>query len=132
MLIALTAGTVLGGIVGAVLAVPLTATAWGIIQVWDGPATPARWARRKHRTDERAMVSGRGAGLRASVESMLSACLDDRLGTSPWLAVLEAAEESGEVFDAALVDGGPIDFDALSPETRDAWLTVAASIARRL
>jgi len=35
-------------------------------------------------------------------------------------------------FDAALVDGGPIDFDALSPETRDAWLTVAASIARRL
>ncbi len=35
-------------------------------------------------------------------------------------------------FDAALVDGGPIDFDALSPETRDAWLTVAASIAQRL
>ncbi|QYF96731.1 chromosome partitioning protein [Microbacterium sp. PAMC21962] len=35
-------------------------------------------------------------------------------------------------FDAALVDGGPIDFDALSPESRDAWLTVAASIARRL
>ena len=35
-------------------------------------------------------------------------------------------------FDPALVDGGPIDFDALSPETRDAWLTVAASIAGRL
>ena len=35
-------------------------------------------------------------------------------------------------FDAALVDGGPIDFDALSPETRDAWLTVAAEIAQRL
>lgn len=35
-------------------------------------------------------------------------------------------------FDPALVDGGPIDFDALSPESRDAWLTVAASIARRL
>jgi len=35
-------------------------------------------------------------------------------------------------FDPALVDGGPIDFDALSPETRDAWLTVAASIAQRL
>ena len=35
-------------------------------------------------------------------------------------------------FDAALVDGGPIDFDALSPDTRDAWLTVAASIAQRL
>lgn len=60
VLIALTAGTVLGGIVGAVLAVPLTATAWGIIQVWDGPSTPARWARRKHRTDERALVAGHG------------------------------------------------------------------------
>lgn len=35
-------------------------------------------------------------------------------------------------FDAALVDGGPIDFDALSPQTRDAWLTVAAAIAQRL
>lgn len=35
-------------------------------------------------------------------------------------------------FDPALVDGGPIDFDALSPATRDAWLTVAASIAGRL
>lgn len=35
-------------------------------------------------------------------------------------------------FDASLVDGGPIDFDALSPETRDAWLTVAATVADRL
>lgn len=35
-------------------------------------------------------------------------------------------------FDASLVDGGPIDFDALSPETRDAWLTVAATLADRL
>lgn len=35
-------------------------------------------------------------------------------------------------FDASLVDGGPIDFDALSAETRDAWLTAAATIADRL
>jgi predicted PurR-regulated permease PerM len=47
ILVALTVGTVLGGIVGAVLAVPMTATVWGIIQVWDGPDTPARWARPK-------------------------------------------------------------------------------------
>ena len=53
VLIALTVGTVLGGIVGAILAVPLTAAAWGIIQVWDGPETPARWARRKPRAEER-------------------------------------------------------------------------------
>lgn len=46
------------------------------------------------------------------------------------------AQVTGDVvhvpFDPALVDGGPIDFDALSPESRDAWLSVAASIAQRL
>lgn len=36
ILTALTAGTVLAGIVGAVLAVPLVAVAWGIIKVWTG------------------------------------------------------------------------------------------------
>ena len=48
ILVALTIGTVLGGIVGAVLAVPITAAAWGVIQVWDGTDRPARWARPKH------------------------------------------------------------------------------------
>ncbi|QOC27315.1 AI-2E family transporter [Microbacterium hominis] len=58
ILVALTAGTVLGGIVGAVLAVPLTAVAWGIVQVWDGPHTPARWAR-PHRGEARAAEAAR-------------------------------------------------------------------------
>jgi predicted PurR-regulated permease PerM len=53
VLIALTIGTVLGGIVGAILAVPLTAAVWGVIQVWDGPDTPARWARRKPKPEEK-------------------------------------------------------------------------------
>lgn len=48
ILIALTIGTLLSGIIGAVLAVPLTAVAWGIIKVWDGPGLPARWARPKN------------------------------------------------------------------------------------
>lgn len=51
VLIALTIGTVLSGIIGAVLAVPIAAVAWGIVQVWDGPNLPARWARPKHRDD---------------------------------------------------------------------------------
>jgi putative heme transporter len=34
VLIALTAGTILGGIIGAVLGVPLTAVAWATIKVW--------------------------------------------------------------------------------------------------
>jgi predicted PurR-regulated permease PerM len=38
ILVALTAGTVLGGITGAVLSVPIAAVAWGIAKVWDGPA----------------------------------------------------------------------------------------------
>lgn len=39
ILLALTVGTVLGGILGAILAVPLTAVGWAIIQVWV-PASP--------------------------------------------------------------------------------------------
>ncbi|SDQ28201.1 Predicted PurR-regulated permease PerM [Leucobacter chromiiresistens] len=49
ILLALTVGTVLSGILGAVLAVPLAAVAWGIVKVWDGADTPAKWAR-PHRT----------------------------------------------------------------------------------
>lgn len=37
ILIALTAGTILGGITGAVLAVPIAAVSWSIIKVWTGP-----------------------------------------------------------------------------------------------
>ncbi|MWB98182.1 AI-2E family transporter [Agromyces seonyuensis] len=47
ILVALTVGTAVGGVLGAVLAVPIAAAAWGIIQVWDGPNLPARWARAK-------------------------------------------------------------------------------------
>lgn len=36
ILFALTAGTILAGIVGAVLAVPLAAVAWAVIKVWTG------------------------------------------------------------------------------------------------
>lgn len=44
ILLALAAGTTLAGLVGALLAVPLTAVGWSIIKVWtgrDGPETPA-------------------------------------------------------------------------------------------
>ncbi|MBP2436628.1 AI-2E family transporter [Microbacterium amylolyticum] len=51
ILVALMVGTVLAGILGAVLAVPLAAVAWGIIQVWDGENLPARWARPKEKKE---------------------------------------------------------------------------------
>ncbi|GAA1595747.1 AI-2E family transporter [Leucobacter chromiireducens] len=51
ILLALTIGTVLSGVLGAVLAVPIAAVAWGIIQVWDGPNTPAKWFRPRERRD---------------------------------------------------------------------------------
>ncbi|MCW2287516.1 putative PurR-regulated permease PerM [Leucobacter luti] len=47
ILLALTIGTVLSGVLGAVLAVPIAAVAWGVIQVWDGPNLPAKWFRPK-------------------------------------------------------------------------------------
>ena len=43
ILVALTAGTILGGIVGAVLSVPIAAVAWAIVKAWnpdDEPAPP--------------------------------------------------------------------------------------------
>ncbi|WP_353988022.1 AI-2E family transporter [Ruicaihuangia caeni] len=37
ILVALTVGTILGGIAGAVLAVPIAAVGWAIVKVWDKP-----------------------------------------------------------------------------------------------
>jgi len=53
ILLALTAGTILGGIIGAVLSVPIAAVAWAIAKTWNEPrpagvappATPARTAK---------------------------------------------------------------------------------------
>ena len=47
ILLGLTAGTVLAGIFGAVISVPLLAAAWGAVKVWDGPDTPAKPWRQK-------------------------------------------------------------------------------------
>lgn len=47
ILIALTLGASLGGVLGAIIAVPLTAAAWSVLQVWDGPDLPALPVRRK-------------------------------------------------------------------------------------
>ena len=51
ILIVLAGGAAIGGILGAVLAVPMAAVVWGAIQVWDGPDTPARWARPRKTID---------------------------------------------------------------------------------
>lgn len=47
ILLALTIGTIVGGIVGAVLSVPIAAVAWGIVTIWNGPNEPARPAMQK-------------------------------------------------------------------------------------
>jgi len=57
ILLALTAGAVLAGITGALLSVPIAASAWAVVQVWDGPNTPARFARPKQRTSHDSGVS---------------------------------------------------------------------------
>ena len=44
ILLALTAGTIIGGIVGAVLSVPIAAVAWAIIKVWNRPEAEAEYA----------------------------------------------------------------------------------------
>ena len=49
VLVVIAGGTAVGGIVGALIAVPLTAAVWGLVQVWDGDELAARWARPKAR-----------------------------------------------------------------------------------
>lgn len=53
ILLALTAGTIIAGIIGAVLAVPVAAVIWAIIRVWHGPdpalEQPAAYRRKRNR-----------------------------------------------------------------------------------
>lgn len=48
ILLALTIGTVVAGLVGAALSVPFTAVAWAIVKIWTGRDTEAIEARTKH------------------------------------------------------------------------------------
>lgn len=50
ILIGLTAGTVLGGVTGALLAVSLIAADSGIVQVWNGEDAPPPWRQKRHET----------------------------------------------------------------------------------
>jgi len=49
VLLALTAGTILGGIVGTLLSVPITAVAWAIIKSWNEPLAATDLARVRER-----------------------------------------------------------------------------------
>jgi predicted PurR-regulated permease PerM len=57
ILIALTAGTILGGIVGAVLSVPIAAVAWAIVKTWNGEPEPPSEPLRKRKRAAKAAAS---------------------------------------------------------------------------
>ncbi|MDI3212208.1 AI-2E family transporter [Arthrobacter sp. AL12] len=63
ILLALTAGTILAGIVGAILAVPLVAVAWAAIKAWNSGSdiTPAEIAEAEHETQ----LNEKGEGVRS-------------------------------------------------------------------
>jgi len=52
VLLALTAGTILGGIVGTLLSVPIAAVTWAIIKSWNEPLTATDLARVRERRPE--------------------------------------------------------------------------------
>jgi len=62
VLVVLAGGTAIGGILGTLLAVPLTAVAWGIVSVWNGADQPAEWARRKKRRNPVPLAGGESEG----------------------------------------------------------------------
>jgi len=47
ILVALTAGTILGGVIGAVVSVPIAAVAWAIAKVWNAEALPTTASARR-------------------------------------------------------------------------------------
>ena len=59
VLLALTAGTILGGIVGTLLSVPIAAVAWAIIKSWNEPLTATDLARVRER--QPAVAAKRGS-----------------------------------------------------------------------
>ena len=63
ILLALTAGTILAGIIGAILAVPLVAVAWAAIKAWNsgGDITPEAIAEAEHET----RLNEKGEGVRS-------------------------------------------------------------------
>lgn len=58
VLLALTAGTILGGIVGTLLSVPIAAVAWAIIKSWNEPLTATDLARVRERQPAAAAKRG--------------------------------------------------------------------------
>ncbi|MFG6446588.1 AI-2E family transporter [Microbacterium sp. P07] len=60
ILVVLAGGTAIGGILGTLLAVPLTAVVWGIVSVWNGTDEPAEWAQRKKRAHPVPLAGGEG------------------------------------------------------------------------
>ncbi|HEX9088294.1 MAG TPA: AI-2E family transporter, partial [Arthrobacter sp.] len=63
ILLALTAGTILAGIIGAILAVPLVAVGWAAIKAWNSAdnITPEAIAEAEHET----RLNARGEGVRS-------------------------------------------------------------------
>ncbi|KQR21335.1 AI-2E family transporter [Microbacterium sp. Leaf151] len=69
VLVVLAGGTAIGGILGTLLAVPLTAVVWGIITVWNGDDKPAEWAQRKKRSNPVPLSGNEGNADREGKES---------------------------------------------------------------
>jgi hypothetical protein len=101
VLLALTVGTLVGGIFGAILAVPYTAVAWAVIQIWttqyqtgDDPVLGADPLSAKDRVEAKATMAERWKYQRMRYQSRLGG----RLGATEKDAAKDAADvtESGD------------------------------------
>ncbi len=95
-----------------------------------GPGVPAETATAAARLSRgdlgraRLLAGARGAAIRSSVEKMMTGVLEDRLSDSPWLAVLDAANETGEAaagkVESALAEEAEEGVKRTKKETEDA------------
>ena len=100
VLLALTVGTLVGGIFGAILAVPYTAVAWAVIQIWttqyqtgDDPVLGADPLSAKDRVEAKATMAERWKYQRMRYQNRLGG----RLGATEKDAVKNTAKDAADV-----------------------------------
>ena len=117
ILIALTAGTIVAGIIGAVLAVPLTAVGWAIIKVWDGPDPTIderkSLRRRRRRAEHPAGRLRRAADRPSGADSPVASHREDELRVRG--AAVEARVRGGGVREREHLDHGRPELAAGDP-----------------
>lgn len=122
ILLALTVGTVLAGIVGAILSVPITAVVWGAIKVWRDPLPNVDDAMIPDGGNSNVAVTSPVAT--TSNENGTAVEVDETIGNNVDTLITEVPSEVATVI-SDVVNGDGMDAESLG----DSNVTVASNVA---